>query len=65
MVQGRPFILAHYYKKLENEEKWKNVMCCKCQREIKSTMEARIIDDDESSSKDGKRIHTPNSVEKK
>ena len=42
MVQGRPFILAHYYKELENKEKWKNVMCWKCQRETKSTMEAWV-----------------------
>ena len=62
-VKGKAFGLAHCFKELENEEKWKTrELKVKEKKMPKDTMEAHIVDDDEATSEELKRSPTPNSV---
>ena len=61
MVKGRSFVLAHCFKVLENEEKWRTrELKVKEKNAHKNTVEADI--DDEASSEEVMMSPTPNSV---
>ena len=60
---GKAFTLHHCWKKLKNDERWKNRELYEFPRRSKSSVgEATIVDDDASSDDDDKIIPTPNSV---
>ena len=48
-VKGKSFGLAHCFKELENEEKWRTrELKVKEKKAYKNTVEANIVDDDEA-----------------
>lgn len=66
MVDGKSFVLAHCYKVLKDEEKWKNRDGLEVSKKGKQTMDATLIEEEhhDDASRDVKRSPTLNSVAK-
>jgi hypothetical protein len=61
---GKAFTLHHAYEELENDEKWKSRDFLEVPKKKASVGDDNIVDDgyEASSSEDGKRSSTPNSI---